>query len=266
MNEIDESKAPLLEHLIELRGRLLKAIIALLCCFALCFYFSDKLFAFLVQPLKEAFGPAGGRLVYTKLYEAFFVQVKVALFGAFFLSFPIIANQLWAFVAPGLYAKEKRALLPFLIATPVLFTAGAALAYYFVMPTAFHFFLKFQGTSSGLAVEALPSTDAYLTLVMQFILAFGISFLMPVLLMLLNRAGIVSRMQLIAMRRYMIVVAFIIAAVLTPPDVVSQLMLAVPLILLYELTILAIWFTDRRQKPGEAPLFDRSSGTSDASH
>ncbi|MEO8723931.1 MAG: twin-arginine translocase subunit TatC [Sphingobium sp.] len=266
MIEIDESKAPLLEHLIELRGRLLKSIVALLICFAVCFYFSDKLFAFLVQPLKEAFGPQGGRLVYTKLYEAFFVQVKVGLFGAFFLSFPIIANQLWAFVAPGLYAKEKRALLPFLVATPVLFTAGAALAYYVVMPTAFHFFLKFQGNSSGLTVEALPSTDAYLTLVMQFILAFGISFLMPVLLMLLNRAGLVSRAQLIGMRRYMIVVAFIVAAVLTPPDVVSQLMLAVPLILLYEMTILLIWFTDRRQKEGEAPLFARSASIDDASH
>jgi sec-independent protein translocase protein TatC len=247
MNDIDDSKAPLLDHLLELRTRLLKAVVALLVCFAVCFYFSDKLFAFLVQPLREAFGPGGGRLVYTKLYEAFFVQVKVALFGAFFLSFPIIANQLWAFVAPGLYTKEKRALLPFLIATPVLFTAGAALAYYFVMPTAFHFFLKFQGNAGGLTVEALPSTDAYLTLVMQFILAFGISFLMPVLLMLLNRAGIVSRAQLIGMRRYMIVAAFIIAAVLTPPDVVSQLMLAVPLILLYEFTIIAIWFTDRKK-------------------
>lgn len=247
IDDMDDSKAPLLDHLIELRNRLLKSVVALLLCFGVCFYFSDQIFAFLVQPLREAFGPAGGRLVYTKLYEAFFVQVKVALFGAFCLAFPIIANQLWAFVAPGLYAKEKRALLPFILATPILFTAGAALAYYFVMPTAFHFFLKFQGDSGGLSVEALPSTDAYLTLVMQFILAFGISFLMPVLLMLLNRAGIVSRAQLIEMRRYMIVVAFVIAAVFTPPDVVSQLMLAIPLMLLYEITIIAIWFTDRRQ-------------------
>ncbi|MBB6123597.1 twin-arginine translocase subunit TatC [Sphingobium subterraneum] len=252
MMDIDESKAPLLEHLIELRGRLLKSIVALLICFAVCFYFSDKLFAFLVQPLKEAFGPEGGRLVYTKLYEAFFVQVKIALFGGFFLSFPIIANQLWAFVAPGLYAKEKKALLPFLLATPVLFISGAALAYYVVMPTAFHFFLKFQGNSSGLQVEALPSTDAYLSLVMQFILAFGISFLMPVLLMLLNRAGLVSRTQLLGMRRYMIVAAFIVAAVLTPPDVVSQLMLAIPLILLYEMTLVVIWFTERREKASRA--------------
>lgn len=247
MMDIDDSKAPLLDHLIELRSRLLKCVYALVVTGAVCFYFSEHLFAFLVQPLKEAFGDGGGRLVYTKLYEAFFVQVKVAFFGAFLLSFPIIANQLWAFVAPGLYAKEKKALLPFLVMTPVLFTMGAALAYYVVMPTAFHFFLQFQGNSGGLEVEALPSTDAYLTLVMQFILAFGISFLMPVLLMLLNRAGFVTRAQLIGLRRYMIVAAFILAAVLTPPDVVSQLMLAIPLLLLYEITIIAIWFTDRRQ-------------------
>lgn len=247
IGDIDESKAPLLDHLIELRSRLMKCVIALFLTGAVCFYFSETLFAILVHPLKEAFGTGGGKLVYTKLYEAFFVQVKIAVFGGFFLSFPIIANQLWAFVAPGLYAKEKKALLPFLIATPFLFGMGASLAYFVVMPTAFHFFLQFQGTSSGLQVEALPSTDAYLGLVMQFILAFGISFLMPVLLMLLNRAGFVTRAQLIGMRRYMIVGAFILAAVLTPPDVVSQLMLAVPLILLYEITIVAIWFTDRKQ-------------------
>jgi len=252
MKDIDDTKAPLLDHLIELRGRLLKCVYALFITGAICFYFSDKLFAFLVHPLKEAFGDGGGRLVYTKLYEAFFVQVKVAIFGAFCLSFPIIANQLWAFIAPGLYAKEKKALLPFLVMTPVLFLMGASLAYYIVMPTAFHFFLQFQGDSGGIPVEALPSTDAYLTLVMQFILAFGISFLMPVLLMLLNRAGFVTRTQLIGLRRYMIVGAFVLAAVLTPPDVVSQLMLAIPLLLLYEITIMAIWFTDRKQARGAA--------------
>lgn len=252
MMDIDDSRAPLLDHLLELRRRLMWCIGALLISFAVCFYFADRIFGFLVVPLTEAFGEGNGRLVYTKLYEAFFVQVKVALFAAFFVSFPIIANQLWAFVAPGLYAKEKRAFLPFLIATPVLFTLGAALAYYVVMPTAFHFFLSFEGESGGLNVEALPSTDSYLSLVMQFILAFGISFLMPVLLMLLNRAGIVTREQLVSMRRYMIVLAFVAAAVLTPPDVVSQLMLAIPLIMLYEITLVAIWFTDRKErKKGE---------------
>lgn len=252
IGDIDDSKAPLLDHLIELRSRLLKCVYALFVTGAICFYFSEQLFAILVHPLKEAFGDGGGRLVYTKLYEAFFVQVKIAVFGAFCLSFPIIANQLWAFVAPGLYAKEKKALLPFILATPFLFAMGASLAYFVVMPTAFHFFLEFQGNSSGLSVEALPSADSYLGLVMQFILAFGISFLMPVLLMLLNRAGFVTRAQLIGMRRYMIVAAFILAAVLTPPDVVSQLMLAIPLLLLYEITIIAIWFTDRTAAKVEA--------------
>ena len=252
MKDIDDTRAPLLEHLLELRRRLMWCIGALIVSFGVCFYFSEQIFGFLVRPLSEAFGQGHGRLVYTKLYEAFFVQVKVALFAAFFVSFPIIANQLWAFVAPGLYAKEKKAFLPFLVATPVLFTMGAELAYYAVMPTAFHFFLSFEGQSGGLDVEALPSTDSYLSLVMQFILAFGISFLMPVLLMLLNRAGIVTRQQLLGVRRYMIVLAFVAAAVLTPPDVVSQLMLAIPLILLYEITLVTIWFTDRReQKKGE---------------
>lgn len=254
MKDLDDSKAPLLDHLIELRSRLLKCVIALLAGFFLCFYFSDTLFAILVHPLKEAFGTAGGKLVYTKLYEAFFVQVKVALFGSFFLSFPIIANQLWAFVAPGLYAKEKKALLPFLLATPVLFMAGASLAYFVVMPTAFHFFLQYQGSSSGIQVEALPSANSYLGLVMQFILAFGICFLLPVLLMLLNHAGLVTRTQLVGLRRYMIVVAFIVAAVLTPPDVVSQLLLAVPLVLLYEIALIAMWFTERRRSAEQTEL------------
>jgi sec-independent protein translocase protein TatC len=251
IRDIDESKAPLLDHLIELRKRLLYCIAALFVTGAVCFYFSDAILAFLVEPLKRGFGNETGTLVYTKLYEAFFVKLKIAVFGGFFVSFPIIANQLWAFVAPGLYAKEKRALLPFLLATPILFLLGSALAYYVVMPTAFHFFLGFQGETGGVKVEALPSIDSYLSLVMQFILAFGICFLLPVLVMLLNRAGIVSRAQLVAARRYMIVAAVAVAAVLTPPDALSQVMLAVPLILLYEITLILIWFTDRRKAAGE---------------
>ncbi len=246
MKEIDDSKAPLLDHLIELRRRLLISVAALLVSGAVCFYFADVILGFLVEPLKKGFGADQGRLVYTKLYEAFFVQLKVAMFGAFFISFPITANQLWAFIAPGLYSKEKRALRPFLLATPVLFVSGAAFAYYLVMPTAFHFFLNFQGLTGGIEVEALPSIDSYLGLVMQFILAFGISFLLPVLVMLLNRAGIVSRAQLVGARRYVIVGAVAVAAVITPPDVISQIMLAIPLCLLYEFSLIAIWFTDRR--------------------
>ncbi|SFF74585.1 Sec-independent protein translocase TatC [Novosphingobium sp. CF614] len=246
ITDIDETQAPLLDHLVELRTRLLRAFAAFAVAFAVCFYFSANIFAFLVRPLTQAFPAGQGKLIYTKLYEAFFVEVKVALFAAFFVSFPVIANQIWAFVAPGLYAKEKKAFLPFLVATPVLFTMGAALAYYVVMPTAFHFFLGFQGDKGGLKLEALPGTGDYLALVMQFILAFGISFLLPVLLMLLNRAGILTRAQITGARRYAIVAIFIIAAVATPPDVVSQLLLAIPLLMLFEGTLLVMWFTERR--------------------
>ena len=243
IRDLDETQAPLLDHLIELRARLLRAFVALALAFAVCFYFAQAILAFLVQPLKDA---GQDKLIYTKLYGQFFVELKVALWAAFFLAFPIIANQLWAFVAPGLYAKEKKAFLPFLLATPVLFIAGGALAYFVVMPTAFHWFLGFQGTPGGVRIEALPNSEDYLGLVMQFILAFGLSFLLPVLLLLLNRAGIVSRAQLVGARRYAIVVVFIVAAVATPPDVVSQLMLAIPLLLLFEGALAIMWFTERK--------------------
>lgn len=250
--DLDGTQAPLLDHLIELRKRLVTCVVMLSLSFAVCFYFADQIFGFLVQPLTDAFPAGEGRLIYTRLYEAFFVEIKVALFAAFFISFPVISNQLWAFVAPGLYAREKKAFLPFLVATPVLFIAGASLAYYVVMPTAFHWFLGFQGDLGGLSMEALPGTDDYLTLVMQFILAFGISFLLPVLLLLLNRAGIVSRAQLISARRYVIVGMFVIAAVATPPDVVSQLMLAVPLMLLFEGSLLIMYFTEKSDAKAKA--------------
>jgi sec-independent protein translocase protein TatC len=247
IRDIDETQAPLLDHLIELRTRLLRIVMVLAVTFAVCLYFADDIFGFLVRPLTAAFPPGQGRLIYTKLYEAFFVNMKVALFAAFFVSFPIIANQLWAFVAPGLYAKEKRAFLPFLIATPVLFTSGAALAYYVVMPTAFRWFLGFEGTRGGLKLEALPGTGDYLSLVMQFILAFGISFLLPVLLLLLNRAGIVTRKQLSGARRYVIVAITALAAIITPPDVVSQLMLAIPMLILFEGSLIIMRLGERRE-------------------
>ena len=252
VKDIDESQAPLLDHLIELRTRLLRSVLALGVAFAVCLYFADDIFSFLVRPLTAAFPPGQGKLIYTKLYEAFFVELKVALFAAFFVSFPIIANQLWQFVAPGMYAKEKRAFLPFLIATPVLFTSGAALAYYVVMPTAFRWFLGFEGNKGGLKLEALPGTGDYLSLVMQFILAFGISFLLPVLLLLLNRAGIVSREQLSKARRYVIVAIFAVAAVATPPDVVSQLMLAIPLLFLFEGSLIVMRLTERSEAKRKA--------------
>jgi sec-independent protein translocase protein TatC len=247
MSEIDETRAPLMEHLVELRRRLIWSFVALGIAFGVSFYFAGKIFSFLVQPLIAGFGTGQGRLVYTKLYEAFFTEVRVALFAAFFLAFPIIATQLWMFVAPGLYAKEKRAFLPFLLATPILFIGGGALAYYVVMPLAIKFFLGYQGQISGIQQEALPAMGEYLSFVMHFIFAFGIAFLLPILLMLLERAGIVTRTQLKSGRRYAILVAFVIAAVATPPDIVSQFLLAIPLILLYELSLIAIWFTERKR-------------------
>jgi sec-independent protein translocase protein TatC len=252
--DIDQTQAPLLDHLVELRARLLRAIAAVVVAFAICLYFASDIFGFLIRPLTKAFPAGQGKLVYTKLYEAFFVEIKVALFAAFFISFPVIANQLWAFVAPGLYAKEKKAFLPFLFLTPVLFFAGAAMAYYLVMPKAFQYLLSFQGQKGGLDIEALPAAGDYLGLVMQFILAFGISFLLPVLLLLLNRAGIVSRKQLVGLRRYVIVILTGFAAVITPPDLMSQVLLLIPLLLLFEGSLLVMWLGERKEaKAAENP-------------
>jgi len=253
LKDLDDTQAPLLDHLVELRGRLVRCVAALAVAFGVCLYFADPILGFLIKPLNDAFPAGEGQLIFTKLYEVFFVELKVALFAGFFVSFPIIANQLWAFVAPGLYAKEKRAFLPFLVATPILFAAGGALAYFIVMPTAFTWFLGFEGEAGGLSIEALPSAGDYLSLVMQFILAFGISFLLPVLLLLLNRAGIVSRAQLAGARRYVIVGVVALAAIVTPPDPGSQLLLAFPLLVLFEGSLLIMLLGERRKgKTGDA--------------
>jgi len=249
IDDLDDTRAPLLDHLIELRRRLLWSVAAVAVCFGICFYFARPIFAFLVQPLVKA---GQGKIIYTQIFEAFFVEIKVAFFAALMLAFPVIANQLWQFVAPGLYRQEKRALLPFLLATPLLFLCGAALAYYIAIPVALHFLLGFQGNLGGIQQEALPAVGNYLSFVMQFLFGFGLAFLLPVLLMLLERAGIVTRAQLKGARRYAIVGAFAIAAVLTPPDIGSQLLLAIPLVILYELALIGIWFTERRR--GRAPL------------
>ena len=214
-DELDESRAPLLDHLLELRRRLLYCILAIGLAFGVCWFFAENIFAFLAQPLIQA---GQKKLIYTQLFEAFFVQIKVAFFSAMMISFPVIANQLWQFVAPGLYRKEKRALLPFLLATPVLFLTGAAMAYYVAIPMALHFLLSFSGTVGGVEQEALPAIGNYLSFVMQFLFGFGAAFLLPVLLMLLERAGIVTRKQLIGARRYAIVGAFAIAAAFGEPD------------------------------------------------
>jgi sec-independent protein translocase protein TatC len=247
---IDATRAPLLEHLIELRQRLLWSLGALAVAFGVCYYFAKDIFAFLVQPLLRA---GQGKLVYTQLFEAFFVELKVALFAAFMLAFPIIAIQIWRFVAPGLYRAEKRALAPFLVATPLLFLTGAAAAYYGAIPIALRFLLGFEGNIGGVEQEALPAVGNYLDFVMHFILAFGIAFLLPILLMLLERAGIVTLAQLKGARRYMIVGAFAIAAVFTPPDVVSQLLLAIPLIVLFEGSLIAIALSGKSRRKAAEP-------------
>jgi sec-independent protein translocase protein TatC len=243
VKDIDDTKQPLLEHLIELRRRLLWCLVTLVITFFLCFAYAKDIFAVLVQPLLRA---GQGKLIYTDIFEAFFTQVKVALFAALMLSFPVLAIQLWRFVAPGLYAKEKNAFLPFLLMTPVFFTAGACFAYFVAMPWALHFLLSFQGDVGGITQEALPGVGNYLNFCTRFIVGFGAAFLLPILLMILERAGIVTREQLAASRRYAIVAAAAVAAVLTPPDVVSMLLLLVPLYGLYALAILAIRITHWR--------------------
>lgn len=243
MKDIDETKQPLLEHLIELRRRLLWSFATFVLCFFACFYFARDIFAVLVQPLLKA---GQGKLIYTDVFEAFFTQVKVAVFAAIMLAFPVIATQLWRFVAPGLYAQEKKAFLPFLVMTPVFFAAGACFAYFAAMPWALHFLLSYQGNIGGIQQEALPGVGNYLTFCTRFIFGFGAAFLLPILLMILERAGIVTREQLSKSRRYAVVASAAVAAVLTPPDAISMMMLMVPLYGLYEFAILAIRITHWR--------------------
>jgi len=243
-DSIDASRAPLLDHLIELRKRLLISIATLAVLFCVCLYFAEPIFGFLVRPLVKAGQP---KVYYTQLFEAFFVQLKVAFFAATTLSFPVVANQLWQFVAPGLYRKEKRALLPFLLATPVLFTAGCSMAYFVAIPAAIHFLLGYQTNVGGAQQEVIPTVGPYLTFVMQFLFGFGVSFLLPVLLMLIERAGLVTLKQLVSFQRYAILGCFAVALVLSPPDAGSMIILATPLVGLYYLTLVAIWLTHRRR-------------------
>lgn len=246
--EIEASKAPLLDHLIELRKRLIYSLLALAVGFFACFGFAKYIYAFLTLPLAHALaGQPNRHLIYTALYETFFTYVKVGMFAGLCLSFPVIASQIWMFVAPGLYRHERRAFLPFLIASPILFVAGAAFVFYLMLPTAIHFFLSYETpTSQGsLGIELQAKVSEYLDFVMTLIIAFGLTFQMPVLLSLLGRVGIVSAEMLRSARRYAIVGIFAVAAVITPPDVFSMLSLAVPLVGLYEISIWCVVLIQR---------------------
>jgi sec-independent protein translocase protein TatC len=254
-DEVEASRAPLIEHLIELRSRLIKALGALFVAFIACFFVADDIFNLLLWPYEFAAGPQKDlQLIYTAPQEYFLTQIKLALFGAIFIAFPIIAIQIYKFVAPGLYKHEKHAFVPYLIATPVLFFTGAAFVYFVAMPLAMSFFLSMEqpGAPGQASIQLVARTSEYLGLIMTFILAFGICFQMPVILTLLAQIGIIDSAWLKAKRRYAIVVIFVAAAVLTPPDVISQFSLAIPTLLLYEATIYVVRLTEKKKKEADA--------------
>ena len=265
-DDIDASSAPLIEHLVELRQRLMKSVIAIAIFFVICFIFADKIFNILIIPYQWGAGTTDVRFIYTALEEYFFTQLKIALFGSLFISFPVIATQLYGFVAPGLYKNERRAFLPFLVATPVLFLIGSCLVYFLIMPLATQFFLSQQqvGGDGQATIENLQAVSTYLGLIMTLIFAFGLVFQLPVAITLLARVGLTNSDWLRDKRKYAILLTFVAAAVLTPPDPISQIGLAVPTLLLYEISIHMARMVERQRAAAEAASEAETSGNAEA--
>ncbi len=254
-NDLDATKAPLLDHLVELRDRIIKSLLFFLVGFLFCYYFANPIYNFLVQPLADAMqGLPNRQLIYTALYEKFFTNVKVAAFGGICLSFPFIAAQLWAFVAPGLYKHEKNAFLPFLAATPIMFLIGATFVYYGMMPIAIKFFLSFQSSGEGgtMPIVLQAKVSDYLSFVTTLIFGFGLCFQLPVLLTLLGRVGIITSAQLYGYWRYAMLGVTVLAALFAPPDAASMLFLAIPVAGLYWVSVYLVYLIEKQRARREA--------------
>ena len=252
MNDDKSKQSSFIDHLTELRSRLVKSIVYLFIFFVICYFFAEDIYSFLVAPYANAVkdDETDRRMIFTALHETFITYLKVAFFASMFVTSPIILTQIWKFVAPGLYKNEKKALLPYLIATPTLFLLGGMLVYYLVMPLAIKFFLSFETSVNinSLPIQLEAKVNEYLSLIMRLIFAFGLSFQLPVLLSLLARVGFIDSDYLKKRRKYVIVIIFAVAAILTPPDPITQIGLGIPLLILYELSILSVKIIEKRKE------------------